>query len=362
VRPRAADDRPRVAGTACASGSPGGIPIRRDGDVPPGGGSPGGDRSGSGPAVLPGAPGRPAEVAGGWPRAAPAAPPASRLRDNLGAHVSIAGGLPLALHRGVAAGCGVVQIFLKNQVQWAGRRLDEAEVVEFRRAQAATGLGAFAHATYLINLATPDPAEWTRAVAALADELERAERLGLPFVVVHGGAHKGAGREAGVGQLVRALDELGRRTAGWRVRIALENSAGGGSLLGARAEDVGAVFARVACPERLALCLDTCHLFAAGHDIRTPRGFAAALAGFERAVGLERLVAFHLNDARAPLGSALDRHAHIGEGGIGLAAFRYLLTHPRFRRLPMVLETPKQGDADLRNLATLRRLRGRGRA
>jgi deoxyribonuclease-4 len=272
--------------------------------------------------------------------------------------VSIAGGLPNAVRRGVAARCGVIQLFLKNQVQWAGRRLLDPEVVEFRRELAASPLrAAFAHATYLINLATPDPAEWTRAVDALADELGRAERLGLPFVVVHAGSHRGAGREAGLAQLVRALDELAARTAGAGVRIALENSAGAGHLLGARAEDLGAVFARVRRPERLALCLDTCHLFAAGHDIRTPRGFAAALGAFERAVGFDRLVAFHLNDARAPLGSGLDRHEHIGAGRIGLDAFRFLVNHPRLGGLPMVLETPKHGDGDRRNLATLRRLR-----
>jgi deoxyribonuclease-4 len=281
-------------------------------------------------------------------------------RDNLGAHMSIAGGLPLALVRGRDAGCGAVQIFLKNQRQWAGRSLEADEVTEFRRQQAATGIRtAFAHASYLLNLASPVDAEWARSVAAFHDELERAERLALPFVVIHPGSHLGAGAAAGVDRVVRALDELTGRTAGYRVRIALENTAGCGDLVGSRAEELGAILTAVRRPERVGVCLDTCHLFAAGYDIRPPAGLARALAAFERAVGEDRIVAFHLNDARAGLGSGLDRHENIGQGRIGLGAFRALLRHPRWRRRPMVLETPKVDDWDARNLATLRRLRTR---
>jgi deoxyribonuclease-4 len=274
--------------------------------------------------------------------------------------MSIAGGLPNAIRRGVAAGCGVVQIFVKNQLRWAGRQLDEAEALEFRQTLAASRLrAACAHANYLINLATPDPAERARAVSALVDDLERAERLGLPFVVLHPGSHRGAGVEAGLACLVGALDEVARRTEGWGVRVALENTAGAGNALGARAEQLGAILARARRPERLALCVDTCHLFAAGYDIRTPRGFAAVLLQFDRAVGLGRLAAFHLNDCKAGLGSKLDRHENIGAGRIGLEAFRFLLNHPRVGALPMILETPKHDDGDARNLATLRSLRRR---
>lgn len=279
--------------------------------------------------------------------------------------MSIAGGLPLALARGRALGCGVVQLFLKNQRQWAGRRLPPDEIAAFRRERRASGLTAvFAHATYLINLAAPVDDEWRRAVAAFHDELERAEALGLPFVVIHPGAHRGAGADAGRARVVRALDELCMRTAGYRVRIALENTVGAGSLVGARADDLGAILAAVRAPERAGLCLDTCHLFAAGYDIRTPRGFAATLAEFEREIGLDAVLAVHVNDARAGLGSGLDRHEHIGRGRIGLAAFRYLVRHPRLGRLPLCLETPKAADGDRRNLATLRRLRvgGAGKA
>lgn len=283
--------------------------------------------------------------------------------DNLGAHMSIAGGLPQALVRGRELGCSVVQLFLKNQVRWAGRPLEPDEVTEFKRQQVATGIRTvFAHATYLINLASPDDAEWRRSLDAFHDELERAERLGLPFVVIHPGSHKGAGRSTGLARIARAVDELHTRTAGYRVRIALENSAGAGHLLGSRAGELGAILGAVRDSERVAFCLDTCHLLAAGYDIRTPAGSAAALAEFVAAVGLDRLVAFHLNDAKAGLGSGLDRHEHIGRGHVGLAAFRFLVNHPRLGRVPMSLETPKGDGWDRRNLATLRRLRRPGPA
>ncbi len=272
--------------------------------------------------------------------------------------MSIAGGLPNAVRRGVAAGCGVVQIFVKNQLRWTGRPLDEDEALEFRRELVASGMrAACAHANYLINLATPSADERARAVGALLDDLERAERLGLPFVVLHPGSHRGAGAREGLERLIAALDEIARRTEGWNVRVALENTAGAGHVLGSRAEELGAIFGRVRRPERLALCMDTCHLFAAGYDIRTARRFRAVLAEFDRSVGLGQLAAFHLNDSKAGLGSKLDRHESIGAGRIGLAAFRFLLDHPRLGTLPMILETPKRDDGDARNLATLRGLR-----
>jgi deoxyribonuclease-4 len=277
--------------------------------------------------------------------------------------VSVAGGLPNALRRGREIGCGTVQIFLKNQLQWVGRPLGADEVAEFAALRTATGIEpVFAHATYLVNLASPDAREWRRSVDAFHDELERAERLGLPFVVIHAGSHKGAGPDVGLERVVRAIDDLHRRTAGYGVAIVLENAAGAGNLLGARAEELGTVLGRVRAPERLGFCLDTCHLFAAGYDIRTAAGLSATLARFDAAVGLGRVVAFHLNDARAGLGSGLDRHEHIGRGQIGRGAFRRLLGHPRLARRPMVLETPKDDDWDRRNLALLRRLRRRRRS
>ena len=276
--------------------------------------------------------------------------------------MSIAGGLYLALGRGKAAGCSVVQLFVKNQVQWAAKPLTDADVRLFKKAQRRTGIRVvFAHATYFINLAAPAEPEWRRAVDAFADELERAERLGLQFVVIHPGSHKGAGLEAGISRIVRALDELAARTKGYRVKVVLENTAGAGHTVGARFEELQAILERVAAPDRLGICLDTCHLLAAGYDIRTPDGYARTMEGCDQIVGAKSVVAFHLNDAKAPLGSGLDRHEHIGKGHIGLAAFRLLLNDRRFGRVPMVLETPKNGDADVKNLRTLRRLRRKHR-
>jgi deoxyribonuclease-4 len=274
--------------------------------------------------------------------------------------MSIAGGLHLALARGREAGCGAVQIFVKNQRQWRAPRLEADAVRAFRLARRATGIRwVFAHASYLINLASPDPAAWRRAVAAFADELERAEALGLDFVVVHPGSHLGAGRDAGLARIVAALDAVARRTAGYRTRVALENTAGGGDTLGRSFEELGRLLASAARPERLGVCVDTCHLFAAGHDIRTREGWRRALGACARAVGLERVLAFHLNDARAPLGSGLDRHEHIGRGRLGTTPFALLLGDRRLARVPKVLETPKAPEplADRRNLARLRALR-----
>ena len=219
----------------------------------------------------------------------------------------------------------------------------------------------FAHASYLINLAAPGDAQWRQAVDAFVDELERAETLGLACVVIHPGSHMGAGREAGVTRVVAAVDEATRRTSGYRVRIALENTAGAGNLIGSRLPELGQLVRRAARPERLGVCIDTCHLFAAGYDIRAAKGWAAAFEECAEHVGLSRILAFHLNDARAALGSGLDRHEHIGRGFLGLAPFRRLLNDPRFMRVPKVLETAKEPEplADIRNLATLRRLRRR---
>ncbi len=281
-----------------------------------------------------------------------------RSTDLLGAHMSIADGLHLALERGKAASCSVVQLFLKNQIRWRGKPLTQGETREFRRAQESTGLRlAFAHATYLINLASPSDVDWKRSVEAFHDELERAETLGLPFVVIHPGSHRGSGSEAGIARVVLALDELCQRTRGYRVKVCLENTAGAGNTVGATFEELAALLHRARLPERLGVCLDTCHLFAASHDIRSPAGYAATMAAFDRIVGVKTVLAFHLNDAKQGLGSGLDRHEHIGKGKIGLTAFRCLLNDRRFARVPMVIETPKADDWDTRNLATLRRLK-----
>ena len=286
--------------------------------------------------------------------------PGSSTRDLLGAHMSIAGGLHLALTRGRDVGCSVVQIFLKNQRQWTARPYTDSEVREFRAAWKATGVRVvFAHANYLINLATPVAAEWRRAVDVFHDELERAEALGLPFVVIHPGSHRAAGLDEGIRRVARAIDVLHDRMRGERVRIVLENTAGGGATIGRSFEELAAVVGAVREPDRVGVCLDTCHLFAAGYDIRTPDGYETTIGRCRRLLGLRRVRAFHLNDAKQPLGSGLDRHEKIGRGHLGVEPFRRLMNDHRFARVPMALETPKDPEprADREALALLRRLR-----
>jgi deoxyribonuclease IV len=285
---------------------------------------------------------------------------ATRL-DEIGAHMSIAGGLHLALERGREVGCGAVQIFLKNQRQWAGPPLRDEAIRAFATARRRTGIRrVFAHSSYLINLASPDRTAWAQAVDAFTDELERGEALGLSCVVVHPGSHMGAGLESGLRRVISALDQALARTAGYRIKVALENTAGGGNSVGRTFAELATMLNGAARPERIGICIDTCHLFAAGYDLRTEAGYARAMAECEATVGRRRVLALHLNDARAPFGSGLDRHEHIGRGFLGLSSFRRLLNDRRFARVPKVLETPKDPEptSDLRNLATLRRLRG----
>lgn len=281
-------------------------------------------------------------------------------RDELGAHVSIAGGVALAPARGRALGCGAIQIFVKNQRQWAAAPLSATDARAFRAARRRAALRhAFAHGSYLVNLACPDPAAWRQAVDTFTDELRRAEALGLDALVVHPGSHLGTGLEAGLDAVARGVDSALAATRGARVKVALENTAGAGHAVGRTFPELGAVLDRLGRPSRVGVCIDTCHLFVAGYDIRRPAGYARAMAECVEAIGARRVLAFHLNDARAPLGSGLDRHEHIGRGHLGLRPFRLLLNDRRFARVPKVLETPKEPEpfADLRNLATLRRLR-----
>ena len=285
-----------------------------------------------------------------------------RAGDELGAHVSIAGGLTLAPARGRQLGCAAIQIFVKNQRQWAAPPLTPADARAFRRARRSAGLRhAFAHGSYLVNLACPDPAGWRQAVDTFTEELRRSAMLGLDALVVHPGSHLGAGVEPGLDAIARAIAEALRATRRSRVKVALENTAGAGNVLGRTFSELRAILDRLGHPPRVGVCLDTCHLFVAGYDIRTAAGYARAMAECIETIGVDRVLAFHLNDSRAPLGSGLDRHENIGRGFLGLEPFRLLLNDRRFARVPKVLETPKEPEpsADLRNLATLRRLRRR---
>lgn len=277
----------------------------------------------------------------------------------LGAHMSIAGGVDKALWRGQQVGCETVQIFTKSPNRWAAKPLDPADVQRFRAARRETGIEpVWAHDAYLINLAAPEEPLWRRSLEAFVDEVERCQILGLPYLVTHAGAHKGSGEDVGLARIVEALDIACRRTTGSPVQILLETTAGQGSYLGYRFEHLAWIIEHAACPERLGVCFDTCHAFAAGYELRTPEGYEETWAQFDALVGLERLKVFHLNDALKELGSRVDRHTHIGEGELGLAAFGMLLNDPRFCDHPMVLETPKGPDMeeDRRNLALLRGL------
>lgn len=282
--------------------------------------------------------------------------------DELGAHVSIAGGVALAPERGRALGCGAIQIFVRNQRQWAAPPLQPAEACAFRAARRRARMRhAFAHGSYLVNLACPEPKGWRQAVAAFTEELRRAEALGLEALVIHPGSHLGSGVEAGLDAVARAVGEGLAATRRARVKVALENTAGAGNVLGRTFSELSAMLERLGHTARVGICIDTCHLFAAGYDIRTPGGYALAMTECVELIGVPRVLAFHLNDAKAPLGSGLDRHENIGRGFLGLAPFRLLLNDRRFSCVPKVLETPKEPEpaADLRNLAILRRLRRR---
>jgi len=278
----------------------------------------------------------------------------------LGAHMSISGGIDLAPLRGQEVGCRTIQLFTKNSNQWRARPLPSDEIERYRTNLQAAGIaGSVAHDSYLINLASTDADLHRKSMAAFQEELERAEALGIPYLVTHPGAHMGAGEEAGLRRVAASLQALLKHTKGYRVQVVIETAAGQGTSLGYRFDQIATILDQIGIPERTGVCLDTCHLFAAGYDIRTPEGYAAVIDEFDRIVGLPRLRVIHLNDSKKELGSRVDRHEHIGRGAIGLEAFRCLVTDPRLRGAPMILETPKDGDfvtSDRANLDTLRRL------
>jgi deoxyribonuclease-4 len=276
----------------------------------------------------------------------------------LGAHVSVAGGMVHGVRQGLALGCEAVQVFTRNQRQWSPRPLDPADAAAFRlEARAAGYLGtAVSHASYLINAAAPDGATRRRSRAALLDEILRCAALGIPFLCLHPGAHLGAGEARGLDAAAAMVREALGATRGRRVTVLLENTAGQGTALGWRLEHLGELLRSIG-GRRAGVCLDTCHLFAAGYDLRGPRALERTIAAIDEAVGLSRVRAFHLNDSRLGLASRRDRHAHIGEGAIGAAAFGRLVRDPRFARLPGILETPGGPAGYGRNLARLRRMR-----
>jgi deoxyribonuclease-4 len=279
----------------------------------------------------------------------------------LGAHMSIAGGYHRAVESAARFGMECVQIFTKNNNQWRAKPLSDGEISAFRAALESAGIRRpCAHDSYLINLASPAEALWQKSLDSYVVELERAEALGLSGVVMHPGSHLGTGEEAGLERIVAALDRAHKLTRGSPVQTWLETTAGQGSNLGYKFEHLQFLIERCADPERLGVCVDTCHLHAAGYRLDTPAQYEATLREFDQIVGLDWIRAFHLNDSKRERGSRVDRHEHIGEGCLGLKPFRYVLNDPRFSDLPMYLETPKGlrdgKELDAMNLATLRRL------
>ena len=280
-------------------------------------------------------------------------------RPLLGAHMSIAGEVGESLIRGKRVGADCIQIFTKSSRQWASKPYTKEEIEKFKHNQAETGITTvIAHDSYLVNLGAPDDALRTKSVKGFIDELHRCEALGVPTLVAHPGAHVGSGVENGIKTIAKSIDEAHAASKGFKVRIALEITAGQGSTLGHTFQEMAQIFDAVVENERLRLCFDTEHAFAAGYDIRTPEGYENTFSELDKLIGIKKLAAFHLNDSIKDFNSRVDRHQHIGKGFIGLDAFRRILNDERFFGLPMCLETPKDDDMkeDIENLATLRSL------
>ena len=289
-------------------------------------------------------------------------------RPRLGAHLSIAGGLPRAIDRAEATRCDALQIFTKSVGQWRARALPRDEVSQFRARLEESGIRpAVAHNSYLINVAAAEPALRAKSIAALGDELDRAELLGLDGLVMHPGSYTTGTEQEGLHLITDALASVLRARPRGRTRLLLEHTAGQGTNLGHRFEHLATIIGGLSGSDRVGVCLDTCHLLAAGYDLCSEAGHDETFREFDRVVGLDRLAVFHLNDSKRPCGSRVDRHEHIGKGCIGLEPFRRIVNDRRFAGLPMLLETPKRdtpesrrkSDADpwdLRNLKTLRKL------
>jgi len=288
----------------------------------------------------------------------------------IGAHMSVAGGISKAVDRAVVHGCEALQVFTKNASQWRGKPLDPAEVRRFRERIEQTGITpVVSHASYLINLATTFPALREQSLAAFIDEIDRAEALGLLGVVIHPGTCTAGPDDEALRLIADAIRVAFKARPRARTMVLLEHTAGQGRTLGHRFEHLAAVIRHLRGSQRVGVCLDTCHLVASGYDITTEAGYRDTFEQFDRLVGIERLNVFHGNDSKKPCGSRVDRHEHIGEGCIGLEAFRRLLHDPRFAGLPILIETEKSKGAerkgvvvedplDVKNLGTLRRLRG----
>lgn len=279
----------------------------------------------------------------------------------VGAHMSAAGGLAKAVERAVGVSCRALQVFTKNAGQWAGKALDRGDSAAFRAAAEAAGIAPLvSHAAYLINLASPDGATRRRSLSALVDEIRRCDAAGIPYLVLHPGSHGGDGEETGLDRIPRGLDEAAKRTPLSKTTILLETAAGQGASLGHTFGQLAEIRRRASSKARVAFCLDTCHVWAAGYDVVSRDGWRAMLEEADRTIGLTRILVVHANDSKKARGCRVDRHERIGLGTIGEAGFANLMTESAFAKVPKILETPKDesGDWDREGLAALRRLAG----
>jgi len=259
----------------------------------------------------------------------------------IGAHISIAGGMDRAPGRGEAIGCNAIQIFTKSQLQWRAKQLTRQQIEQFHRSVAESSIAVVvAHDSYLINLASPDAALLEKSRLAFLDEMDRAERLNIPALIFHPGSHKGSGEAAGLKRIADSINQVQQQRPGYRLKLLLETTAGQGTNLGYTFEQLKQIIDLVDQPKRVGVCLDTCHIFAAGYDLRTGAAYEATLTQFDRVIGLENLHAIHLNDCKSKLGSRVDRHENIGQGNIGLEGFRLIMNDPRLEHIPKLLETP----------------------
>lgn len=276
-----------------------------------------------------------------------------------GAHVSVSGGVDKAFARGEEFGMEAIQVFTKNERQWKGKPLADEVVERWFAERERTGIDRIVtHASYLINLASPKDDLRTKSILAFQDELERCDALGIPGLVIHPGSHTGSGEEVGLATIAMSLNRIHEYLPNVTTKTLLETTAGQGTNLGSSFEELATIIDQVEAKDRVMVCLDTCHIFAAGYDFRTTEGYAEVMRHFDDIIGLDRLTAIHLNDSKNPLGSKKDRHEHIGEGEIGLEAFRHLVNDSRLDGIPALLETDKgdNNEEDGRNLATLRGL------
>ncbi|MBI1802969.1 MAG: deoxyribonuclease IV [Ignavibacteriae bacterium] len=278
----------------------------------------------------------------------------------IGAHQSIAGGIHKAFERAKQVGCTALQVFTKNSNQWNAKPLTDEDIASYKMAASKSTIIApvVAHDSYLINLCAKDTALLQRSRRAFVDELKRCEALGIPYLNFHPGAHTGQGEEEGITRIIESLNWAHEETKGFKVKSVLETTAGQGSAIGYRFEHLQQIIDGVDEPERMAVCIDTCHIFAAGYDISTEKGYDETMKEFDAIIGLERLAAIHTNDSKKPLGSRVDRHEHIGKGAIGELGFRMLMQDERLANIPKILETPKGEDLkeDKMNLSVLRKL------